>query len=240
MLRTVVSLSLLILAGVRAAAAQAVSGSDAGSPAVPEIATSGRGEVRAAPDLAIFNVSVDSRSPSVATAAAENASTITRTIAAIRAAGIDSSQITTAGYSVNPDYDKNRPIGFIVRNTLRVEVHRIADVARIIDVAMASGGTQLNQVQFQKANSHDARRTALAMAVSDARSDAETLALAAGGSLGRLLSLTSGPAPSPIGTYSFNQVVVTALGSGQPTPIIPGDLIITAVASGRWQFIPRK
>ena len=241
MLRTIVSLSLLILAGARAAAAQAISGGDTGSPAVPEIATSGRGEVRVAPDLAIFNVSVDSRSPSAATAAADNASKITQAIAAIRAAGIDSAQITTAGYSVSADYEKNKQIGFIARNTLRVEVRRIADVARIIDVALASGGMQLNQLQFQKANAADARRSALALAVESARLDAETLAQAAGGSLGRMIYLTSGPAPTPIGTYSFNEVIATGMLASSPsTPIVPSELTIVAVASGRWQFISRK
>ena len=242
MLRTVVSLSLLVWAGVQNAAAQVVSGGPgiSGSPEVPEIATSGRGEVRVAPDLAVFNVSVDSRSPSAAAAAADNAAKLTRAIAAIRVAGVDSAQITTAGYSVNADYEKNRQIGFIAHNTLRVEVRRIPDVGRIIDAALGTGGMQLNQLQFQRTETQDARHTALALAVAEARRDAETLAQAAGGSLGRLLYLTSGVSPSPIGRDFNNYAVMTASGMSQPTPIMPGELMVTAVASGRWQFIARK
>jgi len=233
---------MLIWVGVQTAAAQVVSGAPAGtgSPDLPEIAASGRGEIRVAPDLAVFNMSVDSRAPTAAAAAADNAAKITRAVAAIRNTGIDSAQITTTGYYVMADYEKNRQVGFIARNTLRVEVRRIADVARTIDAALAAGGLQLNQLQFQKASTQDARRSALAFAVAEARRDAETLAQAAGGSLGRLLYLTSGPAPSPLGTYSYNEVVVTGLASSQPTPMLPGDLTVAALASARWQFVPRK
>ena len=242
MLRTVVSLSMLVWAGVQNAAAQATSGGQvvSGSLEVPEVATTGRGEVRVAPDLAVFNVSVDSRASTAASAATDNAAKLSRAMAAIRAAGIDSAQITTAGYSVNADYDKNRQIGFIAHNTLRVEVRRIPDVGRIIDAALGAGGMQLNQLQFQRVDTRDARHSALALAVAEARRDAETLAEAAGGSLGRLLYLNSGVSPSPVGRDFNNYAVLTATALSQPTPIMPGELMVTAVASGRWQFIAAK
>jgi uncharacterized protein len=242
MLRTIVYLLLLICTGVQTAVAQVGSPGQGipGSFEVPEIATSGRGEVRVAPDLAVFNVSVDSRAPSAAGAASDNAAKLTRAIAAIRAAGIDSAQITTAGFSVNADYEKNKQIGFIARNTLRVEVRRISEVGRIIDAALGAGGMQLNQLQFQRVDTQDARHSALALAVAEARRDAETLAQAAGGSLGKLLYLTSGVSPSPIGRDFSNYAVLTSSAGTQPTPIMPGELMVTAVASGRWQFIPRK
>lgn len=242
MLRTLVYLLLLICTGVQTAVAQAGSPGQGipGSFEVLEIATSGRGEVRVAPDLAVFNVSVDSRAPSAAAAATDNAAKLSRAMAAIRAAGIDSAQITTAGFSVNADYEKNKQIGFIARNTLRVEVRRISEVGRIIDAALGAGGMQLNQLQFQRVDTQDARHSALALAVAEARRDAETLAQAAGGSLGKFLYLTSGVSPSPIGRDFSNYAVLTSSAGTQPTPIMPGELMVTAMASGRWQFIPRK
>jgi uncharacterized protein YggE len=210
------------------------------APAIPEIATSGRGEIHVTPDQAVLSISVETRSSSAAAAAADNATRITRAIAAIRSAGIDSAQLTTAGYSVEPDYEKNRQIGFIVRNTLRVEVRRIPDIGRIIDAALAAGATRVNQVQFQRVNVQDARRSALALAVAEARRDAEVLAQAAGGRLGRLLYLTSGGSPSPVGRdVSRLETVMTSGGFISPTPIMPGDLSVVAVASARWEFVAR-
>ena len=240
MLRTVVSLSLLIWAGAQTAVAQVSSVGQSVPAPSPEIATSGRGEARVEPDLAVFNVSADSRASTAAAGVADNAAKLHAAMAAIRAAGVDSAQITTAGYSVSADYDKNRQIGFVVRNSLRVEVRRIADLGKIIDAALASSSMQLNQLQFQRTNTRDARRSALALAVEEARRDAETIAQAAGGSLGRLLSLSSGLYSAPIGRDSFNTGVFVTSGSAQPTAIMPGDLTVAAVASGRWQFIPRQ
>lgn len=100
------------------------------APVIPEIATSGRGEIHVTPDQAVLSISVETRSSSAAAAAADNAPRITKAIAAIRAAGVDSAQLTTAGYSVDPDYEKNRQVGLIVRNTLRVELRRIPDIGQ--------------------------------------------------------------------------------------------------------------
>jgi uncharacterized protein YggE len=240
--RTLGYFSLLICVGRFTAGAQVASGGQIvpGSSEVPEIATSGRGEIRVAPDMAVFSVSADSRGPTATAAAADNAAKLNRAMAAIRAAGVDSAQISTSGYSVTADYEKNRQIGFIAHNTIRVEVRKIADVGRIIDAALAAGGMQLNSIQFQRVNTQDARRSALTSAVAEARRDAETLAQAAGGSLGKLLYLTSGVSPSPVGRDSYIiEAVATSMTIPQ-TPIVPGELTVAGVASARWQFIPHK
>lgn len=234
-MRRLIGLTFLICLAGSAAAGQTRSP----APEIPEIAASGRGEVRVTPDQAIVGIAVEARASSAAAAAADNASRITRAIVAIRSAGVDSAQITTAGYSVSADYQKDRQIGFIVHNTLRIEVRRVADVGRIIDAALNAGATQVNAVQFQRSNAQEVRRSALGIAVAEARRDAEALAQAAGGSLGRLIYLTSGASPSLMERDFSNRVVVTSAAS-VPTPIMPGELIVAAVASGRWQFVPGK
>jgi len=210
------------------------------SPSIPEIATSGRGEVHVTPDKAVLNVGIETRSGSANAAVGENAARVLKTIASLRSAGVDSAHITTGGYSLYPDYEKNRQVGFIARNNLRVEVLRITDVGKLIDAALSGGATQVSNIQFVRADSKEARRTALALAVADARRDAEILAQAAGGTLGRLIYLTSGLSPQPMVTQ-LESVVLTGTASGYPqTPVIPGDLTIAAVASARWQFLPQQ
>jgi uncharacterized protein len=234
-----IALSSLLCVATSAAAAQSGEPTSSPSASAPEIATSGRGEIRVAPDLARLQVTVETRSSSASAAAADNAAKLTKTVAAVRAAGVDSAQITTSGYSVATDYDsKNRPNGFVVRNGLRIDVQRIADVGKIIDAALSSGLTQVNGVQFLRRNVNDSRRSALALAVDEARRDAEALAQAAGGTLGKLIYLTSGFAQMPR-NFQLEEVVVTGL-SAASTPIMPGDLTVTAVANARWQFLPRQ
>jgi uncharacterized protein YggE len=228
---------LLILSVVAAPAAAQTQNP---SPAIPEIATTGRGEVHVAPDKAILNVGIETRSGSANAAVGDNAARLLKTIASLRSAGVDSAQITTGGYSLYPDYEKNKQIGFIARNNLRVEALRITEVGKLIDAALSGGATQVSNIQFVRADSKEARRTALALAVADARRDAEVLAQAAGGTLGKLIYLTSGLPSQPIVSAQLESVVISGTTSGgyPQTPVIPGDLTIAAVASARWQFLP--
>ena len=222
------------------AAAPVAAQTQTASPNAPEIATTGRGEVHVAPDKAILNVGIETRSGSANAAVGDNASRVVKTIASLRAAGVDSAQITTGGYSLYPDYEKNKQIGFIARNNLRVEVLRIADVGKLIDAALSGGATQVSSVQFTRADSKEVIRTALALAVAETRRGAEVLAQAAGGSLGKLIYLTSGLPAQPMMSSQLESVVMTGSSGYPQTPVIPGDLTIAAVASARWQFIPAQ
>jgi uncharacterized protein YggE len=195
--------------------------------------------VRVAPDIARLQITVETRSSSANAAAADNAARLNRTVAAVRAAGIDSAQISTAGYSVGADYDrKGEPTGFIVRNGLRIEVRRIAEVGKIIDAALGAGATQVNGVQFLRKDVQDSRRTALTLAVAEARQDAEILAQAAGGTVGKLIYVTSGFGQVP-NNFEYQTAVLTS-GTVPGTPIMPGDMTVSAVANARWQFVPRQ
>jgi len=223
-----------------AAAAQPADNAISAAEAAPVIATTGRGEVRVAPDIARLQITVETRSSSANSAAADNAARLNRTVAAVRAAGIDSAQINTAGYSVGVDYDrKGEPTGFIVRNGLRVEVRRIADVGKIIDAALMAGATQINSVQFLRSDVQESRRSALALAVAEARRDAEILAQAAGGTLGHLIFVTSGFATLPQ-PFEYQSTLTSGTMLIPNTPIMPADLTVTAVANARWEFRRRQ
>lgn len=237
--RFTIALCPSVLGLTPAAAAQSADNTISAAEAAPVIATTGRGEVRVAPDIARLQITVETRSSSANAAAADNAARLKRTLAAVRAAGIDSAQINTAGYSVAVDYDrKGEPTGFIVRNGLRIEVGRIADVGRIIDAALGAGATQVNGVQFLRKDVMDSRRTAIALAFAEARRDAEILAQAAGGTLGRLIYVTSGFGQVPANFEYQSTVLSSATVPG--TPIMPGDMTVSAVANARWHFVPRQ
>ena len=75
--------------------------------------------------------------------------------------------------------------------------------------------------------------------VNIARRDAETLAEASGGSLGRLLSMsTTMGQPMP---YQLAVATGTTMASRVvPTVIKPNDILVSAVANGRWEFVPGR
>src|SRR6185312_7080309 len=84
-----------------------------------------------------------------------------------------------------------RVTGYIVTNTVRADVRRLDDVAKLIDASLAKGANEISSLQFYSSKADSVRRAALAIAVADARADAVALAQAAGASLGPLLEMST-------------------------------------------------
>ena len=76
----------------------------------------------------------------------------------------------------------------------------------------------------------------MADAVRDARADAETLARAAGGTLGTVIEITS-TAP-PIRPMYSDMMMRGMAKAEAATPIEPGEQVISATVSVIWQFVP--
>ena len=245
----VIGIALLVFTVSHRAAAQANSA----PPRIPEITASGRGEVPITPDRATIFVSVETRASTASAAAADNSTRMSAVRDAIKRSGLTDSDITTSGYSVGQDPRSTfvqsampsmpaRPVEFVARNSLRLDVRRPADVGKIIDAALAGGATSISSVQFSSPATDEARRQAIAVAAVQAQRDADALARAAGGSLGRLLSMSSTPITPMQGYYpSDTYFAAIAGGSGSiayPTMINPRDMSVSVSVFGRWEFVP--
>jgi uncharacterized protein YggE len=226
-----------------AAVAQAASMSSS-SASAPEITATGRGEVKLAPTYAALMVNIETRANTAVAAASQNAQKVQTVMKALQSAGLSEKDIATAGYNLQQmyDYSSNRqapePIGFSANTMIRAEVRRLESLGRVIDAAIGAGTTGISGVQYFASNAEVARRSAMSQAVREARTDADVLARAAGGSLGRLIALNSGGVSQPF-SRDFNVLAsASARVAGAPTNIVPGELNITALVSGRWEFIP--
>lgn len=209
----------------------------------PEIAASGRGETRVTPTSSSLSISVITRAPTAAQAAAENATRLESTLKALRGMGLAPNELATMGYHVGQNYEMTRegriPSGFIARNTIRADVRKLADLGKVIDAALAAGATEISGAQFLAANTQEARRNALAEAVAQARNDAEAIARAAGGRLGRLIAINSSGGPQMMrGEAYYSDYSMASMPPPPSTSISPRDLTIAAQVSGRWEFVP--
>lgn len=207
---------------------------------ISAISVASRGEVKASPDRATIQISVQTKAETAAAAASENARKQQAVIDALRALGLGDKDIATSGYNVYPEqrYEPNRePVvtGYNVTNTLTVDVKTVSMVGRVIDAALSKGANVINSLQFYSSNAETARREAIAIAVRKARLDAEAAAKAAGGSLGDLLEITIGAAYTPQPKYiAMSRVAGVAQDS---TPIEPGEETISVDLNTRWRFI---
>jgi Uncharacterized conserved protein len=208
----------------------------------PQILAVGHGEVRVSPDRATIQIGVESRALTAAAASADNANKQAAVVAAIKRLGVADDQITTSNYSVTPEqrYDANHPpviTGYVVTNTVVVDVRKIASVGPVLDAALAAGANVISSLSFYSSNIESARRAAIAAAVSSARADAEAAARAAGGTLGGLIEVNVGFYSPPVPRPLMMNSAISARTMQADTPISPGLQTISVDVTTRWRFV---
>ncbi len=223
----------------------------ANEPRESELNTTGRGETRLTPDYAYVTIGVTNQASNAVDASAENTRRFGAILDALHAFGLTDRELLTSRYNLEQayEYPKNQQpkvVGFTARSSIRAEVRKLADLGRVIDAAIGSGATNIGAVQFLSSNTDDARRTAMTEAIRQARLDADAMARAAGGSVGRLLSLGSSPSIQPFYsgrdmvqlTGALESRVAGGMAAPPPPPMQPGELVVTAQVFARWQFVP--
>jgi uncharacterized protein YggE len=213
----------------------------------PYLETVGTGERRIPPDRAAVLLLIESKAPEAAAAAAANARAVQAVRDTLRRFSVDSA-VTTASYSVGPNYEPVRPVdregprqvGYAARTLLRVQLGRIDLVGRTIDAGLAGGATGVQGVIFEASTTAAARRDALALAAVEARQDAERLARALGGTLGPLVSSTSGGSAMDPRRMMAQERIMVAGGMSYPTQLAPNEIVVTAVVTTRWRFVPNR
>ena len=238
-MRRIIVILALFVATIRTAGAQ----NDATRLELPQISVTGHGESKLTPDRANVQISVQSRAVTAAAAATDNAKMQGAVIASVKALGIGDEQISTSGFNVSPEqkYEPNKPpiiTGYVVTNTVVVEVRKVSQVGAVLDAALSHGANVISGLSFFSSNTEAARRSAIAAAVASARGDAETAAKAAGGSLGTLLEIGLGSYSPPVPRPMMMRGAVSAASMQADTPISPGQETISADVSARWRFIP--
>ncbi len=203
-----------------------------------QITTSATGEARYVPDRATISLGVQTRALTAAKASADNAIKQRAVIDAVRTLGIAANQISTTDYNLSAEQVYNpgagdrtpRIIGYVVTNTVRVEVRRIAQVGALIDAAIAKGANEVSSLDFHSSAPDSLRRIALADGVRQAAADAAVLAQAAGGRLGELLELTTNGLQEPPRPMLAEKMASS-------TPITVGEKSSNVAIVARWRFI---
>jgi uncharacterized protein YggE len=158
----------------------------------------GHGEVMAAPDTAFVTSGVTSQGVTAKEALDANNADMTKLIETLKAAGIDSIDIQTSGFSVSPNYvytdarDQNgyqlppKIVGYTVYNGVTVVVRELADLGAVLDQAVTVGANQVSGVTFSVDDPAELYNEARKLAFGDARAKAELYAEAGGVELGAL------------------------------------------------------
>lgn len=240
------SLSFALIVGMGCVGVHAASLPATTEAQVAAIHVGGTGEVTIKPDRVDLTISVENSASSTAAAAAATARIHQAVLEALTAAGAPSSEISSDTYEVSPTWryqDGSAPkrIGYSATQSTVIDTTHLDRVGAYIDAALSAGATRVDDPNFTASGEDDARQQALTQAVDKARRDADTLAHAAGGSLGRLLSLGTDSRRSFEGAQELDEVVVTATRRARVATVIgPGELTISATAYASWEFLPAR
>jgi len=216
----------------------------AAQPEENQLVVSATGRVSVRPDTAEFGVMVKTVAKNADQAAVRTAEKYRTVQQAFRAAGIPAEDAPTASYTVTPQWEwvqsESRSVlkGYAARHLVMVKVRNLALTGKAVDAAVQAGADEVHQISFSSSRYDELRRQALAAAVSNARSDAETMAKAAGGRLGGVIELTVGqPHYRPVPSMDMMSLKAAAPEAAPPTEIAPAEQDIEVTVSSRWRFL---
>jgi uncharacterized protein len=199
------------------------------------IAVSGTGRVVVQPDIAIIDLGVETQGATVAEAREAAAQAMSSLRAAVIGEGVAERDIQTQWFNIYPQYsyserDAPQIIGFVVSNQVQVRVRNIDTASAVLDAAIDAGGdaVRVNGMRFTVDEPEQHLAAAREDAIHDARERAETLAAAAGVTLGSPRTINesfNGMPPMP-----FPEFARDGLG-GASTPLDPGEQQLTVTIS---------
>jgi len=166
------------------------------------ITVTGVGTITSVPDEAAFTIGVQTQGSTAREALAANSQQMRRVIDAVKAAGVEKSDIKTQDVSVSANYaDEGRIDGYSARNSALVTIHDLSKAGAILDAASNAGANEVYGPTLSRSDEEALQAKALGDAVSNARTKAEALAGAAGVRLGRVAAITEGFAGGPQSYY---------------------------------------
>jgi uncharacterized protein YggE len=202
------------------------------------ITVTAEGKTTAIPDIAEVSFSVVSQGADVQTITTANTSKMNAVLQFIATQNIASSDVSTTGYDLEPNYTyTNTPnttgsqtiSGYTLTQTVTVKIRNLANVSTVLSGLAPLGVNQIGGVNF----TFDDPNTYLAVARADAFSQARTKALQmaadAGTSLGEVVSVSeNGVTPGPLPVYAMSASAGSSEAVAPVTPNIqPGSQDIT-------------
>jgi uncharacterized protein YggE len=206
------------------------------------LVVSGTGEVKAKPDQAILSAGVVSEARSAAEALAANSRDMSAVFATLKRLGIPDKAIQTSNFQVTPQYppyDSKQPhriTGYQVSNTVSVTVDDLDKLGPALDALVASGANNLGDIAFSIRDDKALMAEAREAAVKEATAKAETLARAAGVSLGPIVEISEGYASLPQPMDRMRGLAAPMMAAAPPPPVAAGEETVSVSVSMSWEI----
>jgi hypothetical protein len=206
------------------------------------VSVSGTGEVAAEPDQARVTLGVEARRPTLAEARSEVSATVERVLALCRNLGIDPKRVNATRVQIQPEYSWNEKdrkrvlLGYLVSRQVQVELRDLELLGTLLERAVDAGVNQVNDPVLDSSRRSELERDALAKAVQDARLNADTLARAAGATLGPVRTLNGATSPPVVPMYR-RQVAMADAAMAPEATYQAGEMKFTASVNAEYDLV---
>ena len=216
-------------------------------PNLRTMTVTGEGVIRARPDMAIVMLGVVNEADDAKLALAANNEAMTRILDALRTGGIESRDLQTSGFSIQPRYSQPprdpQPTeswtpeitGYSVHNTITLRIRDLALVGEILDLVVTLGANTVSGPSFSVAEPEALENSAREAAVREAREKAELYARAAELRLGpitRLEEYAFAPPPPVI----MQRMAAEAAAMDSSVPIEGGEITFQSQVTITWRL----
>lgn len=158
-----------------------------------QLTVSGEGKVYVEPDLATITLGLETNGEDVQEITKTSTESMNKMIEEIKKLGVNSADIQTTQYSVNPQYswtDEGRQEnGYQIEQNVEVKIRDFSKISNVLSVATQSGANVINSLQFSIENEDTAKENARAEAIEKAKIKAEWIAAQTGIKLGKITSV---------------------------------------------------
>tara|TARA_B100001750_G_scaffold89640_1_gene70829 strand:+ start:2793 stop:3677 length:885 start_codon:yes stop_codon:yes gene_type:complete len=197
----------------------------------------GEGTIQLKPDLTILRIGVESKARSVREANKNATKAMDSINKIVKSFEVKEDKIQTVSYNISPEYEWQQPrgggsskrvlIGYVVSNTVVVQITKIDQVGELIDSVTDAGGdtTRIDNIQFTVQDKTLYSNQLREQAIQNAISKAEQLATLSGVNLGLPFYITeiSGTSPT-VKSGVLEAAPRMAMGANVSTPISSGEL----------------
>lgn len=199
------------------------------------ISVTGEGRAETAPDMATIRLGVTNEAKEARAAMAATSQAVGQILDRLTAMGVAERDVQTQRLTLNPVWSQyrtdtgepeNRITGFAASNIVMVRVRDLPSLGGVLDAVIADGANEFNGLQFSVQDPDPLVEQARRDAVADAMAKAETLAQAAGITLGPVQSIAEhGGRPQPM------MMEMAAARSSADMPVASGEVALEASVS---------
>lgn len=200
------------------------------------VTVSGEGEAVGIPDIATITFSVVEQGDTVAAVTEATNTAMANIVSVMKGAGIADADIKTTAYNLYPRYDytkfsRGEIVGYDLTQSVTVKIRHLDTIGEVIDAATQAGANDVSSPAFEIDDPDQVKTVARAEAFEKAKAKADSLATAAGVSLGDIVTFSEDDGRSIYPSYYGYESLSVEKDFDVGTTIEPGSQEVQVTVS---------